>query len=176
MAEPVTSLPQAPMSLTVAQEPISFGYPGQPQSDPVEVLADETANRKFVALRQRRDDLFAQTPSFADVSEQRQLTQQHQKRIADLTRAKSEGGFGLMPLAPQLVAERRKLERAEKESEVIGAEGSQGQPGEFRRNTGAQRFRLDFARRHPRQLRGREHRRCAVVGAAEEGRDHRRRC
>jgi hypothetical protein len=39
----------------------------------------------------------------------------YKNRIADLTRHKSEGGFGLAQDAPQVVAERRKLERAEKE-------------------------------------------------------------
>ena len=39
----------------------------------------------------------------------------YKNRISDLTRHASEGGFGLDASAPQVVAEHRKLERAEKE-------------------------------------------------------------
>ena len=42
-------------------------------------------------------------------------TNQASDRIAELTRHASEGGFGLDASAPQVISERRKLERVEKE-------------------------------------------------------------
>jgi hypothetical protein len=49
------------------------------------------------------------------VQEQSHTKIRHQKRIDDLTRPRAEGGFGLPELAPQVVTERRALERAEAE-------------------------------------------------------------
>ena len=51
----------------------------------------------MVALKQRADDLYAQVPSHERVMETRIEVTGYKNRIADLTRHKSEGGFGLPP-------------------------------------------------------------------------------
>jgi len=89
-------------------------YTNSTPNDPTAVLPDAAA-AKFVQLKQRCLDLHAATPAFADVQEQSHAKIRHEKRIADLTRVRAEGGFGLPELAPQVVAERRELERAQKE-------------------------------------------------------------
>jgi hypothetical protein len=89
-------------------------YTNSTPNDPAAVLPDAAA-AKFVQLKQRCLDLHAATPAFADVQEQSHAKIRHEKRIADLTRVRAEGGFGLSELAPQVVAERRELERAQKE-------------------------------------------------------------
>ncbi|KRQ01846.1 hypothetical protein AOQ72_10545 [Bradyrhizobium yuanmingense] len=83
-------------------------------NDPTVVLPDAAAAR-FVQLKQRCHDLHAAVPGFADLQQQSHAVIGHKKRIDDLTRPRAEGGFGLPELAPQVVAERRELERAEKE-------------------------------------------------------------
>jgi hypothetical protein len=45
----------------------------------------------------------------------------HQKRVDDLVRVKSAGGFGLSPDAPQLRDETAKLERATAERDRLNA-------------------------------------------------------
>ena len=89
-------------------------YGNRSPNDPAALLPDAAA-AKMVALHQRAVDLFAQVPDFSEVQEASQARQQHADRIADLTKAKGDSGFGLDDHAPQVVAERRKLERAEKE-------------------------------------------------------------
>jgi hypothetical protein len=54
-------------------------------------------------------------PPFETVHEVAIEKSNRQKRIADLVRRKSEGGFGLPELAPEVVIERKALERAEAE-------------------------------------------------------------
>ena len=54
-------------------------------------------------------------PTFDEVQEIALEAIGYKNRITHLTRHPSEGGFGLDASAPQVVAERRKLERAEKE-------------------------------------------------------------
>jgi len=89
-------------------------YTNSTPNDPTVVLP-EAAAAKFVQLRQRASDLHAATPRFEAVQEVAHEKLRHEKRIADLIRPKSEGGFGLGELAPQVVIERRELERAQKE-------------------------------------------------------------
>jgi hypothetical protein len=48
----------------------------------------------------------------ATVREAAEAVTVHQRRISDLTRLKSEGGFGLSDDAGTVIAERKKLERA----------------------------------------------------------------
>jgi hypothetical protein len=96
-------------------QPLSFGAPHlAPLDDPATLLPDAAAT-KMIAIGQRAADLFAQVPSFDEVQEVRLEAIGYKNRISDLTRHASEGGFGLDASAPQVVAERRKLERAEKE-------------------------------------------------------------
>jgi len=84
-------------------------------NDPTSVL-DGLPLAKMIALKQRCRDLHGAIPDFHDLQEQSHAKLRHQKRIADLTRPKAEGGgFGLSPLAPEVVVERRELERAEAE-------------------------------------------------------------
>ena len=71
---------------------------------------------KWIALKQRCFDLHGAIPPFADVQEQSHAKIRHEKRIGDLTRPRAEGGFGLdAASAPEVVIERRALERATKE-------------------------------------------------------------
>ncbi|MGY8633830.1 hypothetical protein RAD15_15240 [Bradyrhizobium sp. 14AA] len=83
-------------------------------NDPTAVLPDAAA-AKFVRFVQRCRDHHAAVPGFADLQEQSHAVIRHKKRIDDLTRPKSEGFHGLPELAPQVVIERRELERAEAE-------------------------------------------------------------
>ncbi len=83
-------------------------------NDPTAVL-DGPPLVRMIALQQRCHDLHGAIPPFEDVQEQSHAKIRHQKRIADLTRPKAQGGFGLPELAPQVVVERRELERAEAE-------------------------------------------------------------
>ena len=82
-----------------------------PSRDPAAVISGEPLHR-MIALHQRAEDMFATVPSFEDVSEARTVKLQHEQRIADLTRPRSEGGFGQPESVGSVVAERRKLERA----------------------------------------------------------------
>jgi hypothetical protein len=54
-------------------------------------------------------------PPFEDIHELAETKMRHANRIRQLLAPKSEGGFGLPELAPQVVAERRQLERVEAE-------------------------------------------------------------
>ena len=94
--------------------PLNFDYHTRPPNDPLAMLADEPAAR-LVALRQRKVDLFNQTPSAEDVSDARGAVVDHQNRIAFLTKVRGEGGPGLNESAPQVRETRRQLKRAEKE-------------------------------------------------------------
>ena len=111
MAEPAAS------SFTPATPgdygPITFR--GDRSPDDAAALLPEAAATKMIAIEQRFSDLSAQVPTFEEVREIRVEMLGHANRISDLTRHASEGGFGLDASAPQVVAERRKLERAEKE-------------------------------------------------------------
>ena len=95
--------------------PITFRGDRTP-SDPAELLDGlPSARVKATSIHQRALDLHAQIPSHEQVQEVRLEVVGYKNRIADLTRHKSEGGFGLDASAPQVVSEKRKLERAEKE-------------------------------------------------------------
>ena len=110
MAGPAPSFTQA----TPQDFAPSVFYGNRSPNDPAALLPDAAAV-KMVALHQRAVDLFAQVPEFSEVQEASQARQQHADRISDLTKAKGEAGFGLGDDAPQVVAARRQLERAEKE-------------------------------------------------------------
>jgi hypothetical protein len=93
--------------------PITFHGDRTP-NDPA-VLLDGRPLDKWTWIDQRHADLFSQIPTFEQVRELQVEAIGYKNRIADLTRHQSEGGFGLDASAPQVRAERKKLERAEKE-------------------------------------------------------------
>jgi hypothetical protein len=94
--------------------PVAFHSDRTP--DDAVALLDGLPAVKMTALRQRALDLHGSIPTHEQVQEGRLEALGHKNRIADLTRHKSEGGFGLDPAsAPQVISERRKLGRAEKE-------------------------------------------------------------
>jgi hypothetical protein len=93
----------------------SFGMDAGVTADQAIALLPETAQSRLIALRQRKADLHAAMPSFEDIHDLAATKARHANRIADLTRRKTEGGFGLDASALQVVTERRQLERAEKE-------------------------------------------------------------
>jgi hypothetical protein len=93
--------------------PVAF-YGNRSPDDPAALLPDAAAT-KTIAIGQRFTDLFATVPTSDEVQEIRLEVIGLKNRIADLERHQSEGGFGLDASAPQVRAERKKLERAEKE-------------------------------------------------------------
>ena len=93
--------------------PFTIHIDGRP-NDPAAVLDGEPL-RKMTALRQKAIDLHLQVPTFETVQELQQVKQGHANRIADLTRHRSEGGFGQPDDAGSVVAERKKLQRADAE-------------------------------------------------------------
>ncbi|WP_166299780.1 hypothetical protein [Bradyrhizobium sp. 2S1] len=93
--------------------PVTFHGDRTPY-DPA-VLLDGRPLDKWTWIDQRHADLFSQIPTFEQEQEVRLETLGYKNRIGDLTRHQSEGGFGLPQDAPQVRAERKKLERAEKE-------------------------------------------------------------
>jgi hypothetical protein len=98
--------------------PTDFGlvvYHGNRSPDDPTVLLDGVPLIRFTSLKQRALDLHGAIPSFNDVQEVRLAKLSHAKRISDLMRHRSEGGFELDENAPQVVPERKKLERAEQE-------------------------------------------------------------
>jgi hypothetical protein len=96
-------------------QPFSFDIHTRPPND-ASAKIDGEPLAKLTGLRQRRTDLFAQTPTFEEGKDLRDSVVRHQNRVNDLTRHRSLGGFGLDPeTAPQVINERHKLERAEKE-------------------------------------------------------------
>ena len=100
---------------TVADSgPASFNINSTP-NDPVAVLPEGKPAAKMTALRQRKTDAHAATPSFETVKEAYEAVTTHQRRIRDLTTPKSAGGHGLPQDAVAVVHERTKLERAEAE-------------------------------------------------------------
>jgi hypothetical protein len=98
--------------------PADFGpttfHGNRTPNDPADLL-DGLPLVKMTSIHQRALDQLAQIPTHEQVQEKRLEALGYKNRIVDLTRHKSEGGFGLDAAAPQVVAERRKLERAEKE-------------------------------------------------------------
>ena len=84
----------------------------------------EPALVKMTALKQRCLDLHGAIPPFEDVQEQSYTTIRHQKRIDDLTRVRAEGGHGLPVLAPEVVIERRALERHKRTATAAAAQGN----------------------------------------------------
>jgi len=93
----------------------SFGIHGSISADDAVELWPEAAASRLTALKQRRADLHAAMPPFEDIHELAETKMRHANRIRQLLAPKSEGGFGLPELAPQVVAERRQLERVEAE-------------------------------------------------------------
>ena len=83
-------------------------------NDPAEVLSGEPL-RKVIALHQRSLDLHATVPPFSDVQELQTIRMQHQNRIAELLRPRSENGFGESEAAGVVIHERKKLARASDE-------------------------------------------------------------
>jgi hypothetical protein len=98
-------------------QPLNFGAPHiAPPNDPTLLLEGLGLPLvRFTALRQRALDLYNATPTYEQVQEVRLEALGYKNRIADLERHRSEGGFGLPEDAPQIVSEKRKLVRAEKE-------------------------------------------------------------
>jgi hypothetical protein len=111
MAEPAAS------SFTAATasdfQPIIFRGDRTP-NDPTDLL-EGLPLVKIIAIKQRALDLHGSIPSFEDVHALALDKIRHQTRIAELTKHQSEGGFGLDASAPQVISERRKLERVENE-------------------------------------------------------------
>ena len=99
--EPATAAGMAPQSVTLFSTP----------NDPTAVL-DGQPLTKMIALHQRAIDLHLAVPEFSTVQEVAHVKAQHANRIADLTRHRSEGGFGQPDDAGVVVAELRRLERA----------------------------------------------------------------
>ena len=93
--------------------PITF-HGNRTPDDPAELL-DGLPLIKMTSIHQRALDLHGSIPTHEQVQEVRLEALGYKNRVADLTRHKSEGGFGLPEDAPQVRAERKKLERAEKE-------------------------------------------------------------
>ena len=96
-------------------QPFSVGMSLAPSFDPIDFLPPGSPQKKWTAVYQRKVDAFAAAPPFADVQELANEKLRRQARISDLREAKAEGGIGLPELAPQVVSERRALERAEAE-------------------------------------------------------------
>jgi hypothetical protein len=80
-------------------------------NDPHDVLPP-AAQKKWTALVQRVTDAHNAMPEFAIRKDAAEAVTVIQRRISDLTRLKSEGGFGLSDDAGTVIAERKKLERA----------------------------------------------------------------
>ncbi|MCD9821625.1 hypothetical protein [Bradyrhizobium japonicum] len=98
--------------------PSDFGpiiFRGNRTPDDAAALLPDAAATKAIAIEQRAADLFAAVPTFEEVQEVRLEVIGYKNRISDLTRHRSEGGFEQDPSAPQVLSEKRKLERAEKE-------------------------------------------------------------
>lgn len=86
----------------------TFSTPNDPHD-----LLPPAAQKKWTAFLQRTTDAHNAIPEFAIRKEAAETVSQHQGRIADLKRLKSEGGnFGLSDDAATVIAERAKLERA----------------------------------------------------------------
>jgi hypothetical protein len=107
------SFEAGPTSVSIAAP--SFAMSTGISADDAIALLPERAQSRLTALHQRVADLHAGMPDFADVRELAEAKVRHTNRIGLLTRPRTEAGFGLPPEAPQVVAERRSLERAEKE-------------------------------------------------------------
>jgi hypothetical protein len=94
---------------------LSFAAPHfAPPDDPLTRLPDAAAT-KMVAIEQRAVDLRSQTPTYEQVQQTRLEVTGYKNRIADLVADRSAGGFEQDPASGQVISEKRKLERAEKE-------------------------------------------------------------
>jgi hypothetical protein len=83
-------------------------------NDPAAVLDGEPL-RRVTALHQRALDLHSTVPMWEDVQEVRTEKVQHENRIVELLRPRSEGGFGESEAAGVVIHERAKLKRASDE-------------------------------------------------------------
>jgi hypothetical protein len=83
-----------------------------PPDDPLEVLPVGPAQTKWIAIDQRWGDAHNARVSSETMRELQLEIGKQQKRIADLTRHKGQGGYGLDADAPQVAAEQKKLDRA----------------------------------------------------------------
>jgi hypothetical protein len=90
-------------------------FRGDRAPDDAAALLPDAAATKAIAIGQRFADLFAAVPTFGEVQEIRLEVIGHKNRIDNLVAHRSEGGFEQDPSAPQVLSEKRKLERAEKE-------------------------------------------------------------
>jgi hypothetical protein len=93
--------------------PVPF-YGFRTPDDPT-VLLNGLPLVRFKAIQQRALDLFDTIPSHDELRELQHTKIGHLNRIAELTKPRGEGGFGLGENAPQVSAERKKLERVEQE-------------------------------------------------------------
>jgi hypothetical protein len=153
--------------------PITFR--GDRTPDDAAALLPDAAATKFIAIGQTASDLHGAIPTHEQVSQVRLEATGCKNRINDLTRHKSEGGFGLDAAAPQVQSERRKLDRAEKElARLTELKETRTVRWTARRAVASSRQRLGFAR-HSGELCDRTCLGCAVIGIVEEGRDHKRR-
>jgi hypothetical protein len=93
--------------------PITFRGDRTPD-DPAELL-DGRPSEKLTALNQRALDLHGAIPTHEQTQEVRLEATGYKNRISELVKHRGDGGPGLAEDAPQVVAVRKKLERAEKE-------------------------------------------------------------
>ncbi len=103
-APPAAFAPHEIHTFSTPNDPHDFLPPGSPQNSP---------QKKWTALVQRAIDAHNAVPEFAVRKGAAEAVTVIQRRIADLTRLKSEGGaYGLSDDAASVLAERKKLERA----------------------------------------------------------------
>ena len=106
---------KAPAASYAPHEIHTFSTPNDPHD-----FLPPAAQKKWSALVHRAADLHAAIPLGEAVREAAEAVTVHQRRIADLTRLKSEGGnFGLSDDAASVLAERKKLERAVAERDRV---------------------------------------------------------
>jgi hypothetical protein len=96
---PANPQPHTILTYSTPNDPHDFLPPGSPQ-------------KKWTTVVQRTTDLHTAIPMGETVREAADAVTVLQRRISDLTRLKSEGGFGLSEDAGTVITERKKLERA----------------------------------------------------------------
>jgi hypothetical protein len=93
-------------------QPLS-GFSGNtPATDPLSVLPPGVPQQRWLAVDQRADDAQREMISFDDLHELSLDILAHEKRIAALVGSRAENGFELDETAPQVLAEREKLNHA----------------------------------------------------------------